>query len=295
MNPLVSVLINNYNYRRFLPDAIESVLNQTYQNIEVIVVDDGSTDDSRAVLAEFSGRIIAVLKENGGQASAFNAGYAACRGEIVCFLDADDWFAPTKVAAIVDQFAEHPDSGWLVHRLMHVDNDRNSTSVMELANFTPPPVISGDYREIARSGKDRNLPWLPATSGICFRRGLLEKILPVPLALRITADNYLKCAGLLTSPLLALEQKLAFQRIHGTNAYSNIDRRDKGFRKVSRGIARHIAQGLYLLDRKQRYSARLVLRNLKMSLEDLDVIDAAVSLKDLFFYLVMCSVSRRTA
>src|SRR5215213_900396 len=94
--PLVSVIIDNYNYGRFLREAIDSALGQTYPRVEVIVVDDGSTDDSRAVIAAYGDRVVPVLKENGGQASAFNAGFAASRGELICFLDADDTFMPEK-------------------------------------------------------------------------------------------------------------------------------------------------------------------------------------------------------
>ena len=85
--PLVTILICNYNYGRFLAEAIESALAQTWKNIEVIVVDDGSTDESREILTKYKGKIRIILKENGGQASAFNAGIAKARGEIVCFLD----------------------------------------------------------------------------------------------------------------------------------------------------------------------------------------------------------------
>lgn len=282
--PLVSILINNYNYGRFLSDAIDSSLNQDYPDIEVIVVDDGSTDSSREIIEGYGNRIIAVLKENGGQASAFNSGFEASRGSIVCFLDSDDWFAPEKVSLIVEAFNRNSSSGWLVHNLRHVGNDQQSTSISEFADFTPPPVSSGDYTELVRSGKYKTLPWLPATSGICFRRQALEKILPVPLALRITADNYLKCAGLMTSPLIAIDDFLTCQRIHGSNAYSNADRQDKKFRKLSRQITRQILIGLYHLDKKQKYSRRLVLQNLKRSLKELDIADVTTSLKDLLYY-----------
>ncbi len=74
---LVTILINNYNYGRFLRQAIDSALDQTYTNIEVLVVDDGSTDESRSVIYSYGDRVRAVFKENGGQASTFNAGVAA--------------------------------------------------------------------------------------------------------------------------------------------------------------------------------------------------------------------------
>src|ERR1700719_288784 len=87
---LVSIIIPNYNYARYLRIAIDSALAQTYAPVEVIVVDDGSTDNSREVIESYGDRITPIIKTNGGHGSALNAGYAASRGEIVIFLDADD-------------------------------------------------------------------------------------------------------------------------------------------------------------------------------------------------------------
>ncbi|MGH7801488.1 MAG: glycosyltransferase family 2 protein [Thermodesulfobacteriota bacterium] len=77
---LVSIIINNYNYGRFLKGCIESALNQTYPHTEVIIVDDGSTDNSREIIAKYRERAILILKQNEGQASAFNAGFAVSMG-----------------------------------------------------------------------------------------------------------------------------------------------------------------------------------------------------------------------
>lgn len=93
---LVSIVINNYNYDRFLAQVIDGALGQIHSNIEVVVVDDGSTDNSRDVIARYGDRIVSVLKTNGGQASALNAGFAASKGEIICLLDADDLFYMKK-------------------------------------------------------------------------------------------------------------------------------------------------------------------------------------------------------
>ncbi len=95
-NPKLSILINNYNYGRFLGEAIDSALAQTYRNIEIIVVDDGSTDNSCEIIAGYGDRIIPILKENGGQASAFNAGFAISTGEWIALLDSDDVFSLTR-------------------------------------------------------------------------------------------------------------------------------------------------------------------------------------------------------
>jgi len=85
----VDIVVDNFNYGRFLGEAIDSALAQTHPHVGVIVVDDGSTDESRNVLARYDDRIDVVLKENGGQASALNAGLARCSGDAVIFLDAD--------------------------------------------------------------------------------------------------------------------------------------------------------------------------------------------------------------
>ncbi len=87
---LVSIIINNYNYARYLATAIDSALAQTWHPLEVIVVDDGSTDDSWAVIERYGERVHAIRQANGGQGAAYNAGFAASRGEWVIFLDSDD-------------------------------------------------------------------------------------------------------------------------------------------------------------------------------------------------------------
>jgi glycosyltransferase involved in cell wall biosynthesis len=102
--PLVSIVINNFNYGRFLVRAIESALAQTYENVEVIVVDDGSTDESRGILEGFRDRASIILKENSGQAGAFNVGIKAAQGLFTLLLDSDDYLLPEAVATCVARF-----------------------------------------------------------------------------------------------------------------------------------------------------------------------------------------------
>lgn len=228
-NPVVSIAINNYNYARFLPEAIDSALNQTYPHVEVIVVDDGSTDHSQEIITNYGDKIIPVFKENGGQASAFNAGFAASRGDIICFLDADDIFVPEKAAEVVKALGTHPDLGWCFHSLRWVETD-GKTSIH--TNSQKDPKISQnnyesliheyDLRAHLKKGKLKDkLDHLPSTTGLCFTRSLLQQILPMPEAKRIGLnDGYLEFTAIGLSKGMILNQELALYRVHGSNAYS---------------------------------------------------------------------------
>src|SRR5437016_13950669 len=96
---LASIIVNNYNYGRFLREAVDSALNPTYRHTEVIVVDDGSTDGSPEIIASYRARIVPVLKQHGGQNSALNAGLSASRGQLTLLLDSGDAPPPSAVHA----------------------------------------------------------------------------------------------------------------------------------------------------------------------------------------------------
>jgi len=107
--PLVSIVTPSYQQGKYLPQCIESVLGQDYPNIEYAVFDGGSTDDTVAVLESFSGRLAWKSARDGGQAAAVNAGLRQARGEIMGFLNSDDWLAPGAVAAAVAALEAHPE------------------------------------------------------------------------------------------------------------------------------------------------------------------------------------------
>ena len=103
MPPKVSVIIPAYNAAPYLAETLASVFAQSYPDYEIIVVDDGSTDDTLAVLEQFADRITLIRKPNGGPASARNAGLRQARGELLAFLDGDDLWLPDKLAAQVER------------------------------------------------------------------------------------------------------------------------------------------------------------------------------------------------
>jgi hypothetical protein len=207
------VIINNYNYGRFLRECIDSALDQTYPHTEVIVVDDGSTDNSREIIGNYGCLVTPVLKQNGGQASSFNAGIGACRGDVICFLDSDDVLAPTAMEKAVDILCEGIVK---VHwPLWEVDTRGRKTG-----NLIPREALSaGDLREVVR----RAGPWswiTPPTSGNAWARWFVERIFPMPEAeYRICADTYLVALAPLFGPIRSVSLPQGSYRIHGESNF----------------------------------------------------------------------------
>lgn len=211
-----SVIITNHNYARFLPSAIDSALRQDSDGVEVIVVDDGSTDDSRAVIAGYGRQIQAVLKPCGGQASAMNAGFAAARGQVIVFLDADDLLDPSAVR--IASAALRGSGAAKAHWQMEVIDD---TGQPVGRRHPTTPLPEGDYRdELIAHG-----PWMcenPPTSGNAWSRRMLRAVMPIPeQPFRLCADAYLLAAAPLHGRLLRIERPLGFYRLHDRNNFWN--------------------------------------------------------------------------
>jgi glycosyltransferase involved in cell wall biosynthesis len=222
-NPLVSVIIDNYNYARYLRQAIDSALAQTYSNFELIVVDDGSTDESRQIIRDYGDRITPLLKDNGGQGSAFNAGFALSRGELVCFLDSDDMWLPEKLAETVLLSQRHPEAQVLFHRFRKID----AQGVPFRERARPREIVCGDLRSRARRSGGC---WPhPPTSALCFRRSFLERVMPAPEeTLRSCADLYLATLAPFLGDIAGMRKPLTLYRVHGANAWLGSSRDLRG-------------------------------------------------------------------
>jgi len=211
-SPLVSIIISNYNYEHFLREAVDSALNQTYSNLEVIVVDDGSTDDSRKVIASYGDRIVPILKENGGQSSACNAGFRASKGEIAIFLDADDALLPDTVCRVVSAFRSRPGVAKVQYRHLLVDANGKPTGAI-----VPLVMESGDLRQqlLELSGYS----W-PSTSGNAFTTEALHWIMPIPENVyRGIPDIYLCNLSAVLGEVISLEKPGVLRKVHGMNNY----------------------------------------------------------------------------
>lgn len=211
--PVFSVVIDNYNYGRFLGQAVDSVLAQDLpaDRFEVIVVDDGSTDDSREVLARYGNRVRPIFQENRGCAAALSRGFAEARGELVSILDADDVWGPDKLRKVLARFSEEPDLVGVQHALHDTD-----------AALVPLPVRYPDWP--ARYVLDDYLEGrvaLGVASGLTFKKAALEDALPIPEAFRfLYQDDYLSVRALFKGPVGNITERLGSHRGHGGNNFS---------------------------------------------------------------------------
>ena len=211
---MVSVIIDNHNYGRYIGEAIESVLNQTYLDFELIIVDGASTDDSRKVIMKYvksyPQKITAVFKPTSGQAAAFNVGYKLSKGDIVALLDSDDYFYPQKLEKIV---REHENHMFIGHNRIHSDG---------MKNYVPMDDPSKRQDLLKKYGFIYTYNLI--SSCISGRRELLDKIFPMPENEYITfADCYIKVLAQYYDNIHYLNDKLTLYRLHNTNKVKSFE------------------------------------------------------------------------
>jgi glycosyltransferase involved in cell wall biosynthesis len=173
-SPLVSVIIPSYNASPFVHLAVQSVLEQTYDKHEIILVDDGSTDETRQVLSKFQGRITYIYQQNRGAAAARNAGIETARGDLVCFLDADDLWASNKLELQLEFLRQHRDVALLsggCRKFMDRDAPYASFTAAKSPEGSAARIFSAPeaFTELVRSN------FIP-TSTVMVRKECFEKV-----------------------------------------------------------------------------------------------------------------------
>jgi glycosyltransferase involved in cell wall biosynthesis len=214
--PFVSVLIDTYNHEKYIEQCVVSAIEQDFPSseYEIVVVDDGSTDKTPKIVRKFGPRVRLIMKGNGGQASAFNAGFQESRGGILAFLDGDDWFAQGKLSAVIEMLAKVPDVAAVGHGYYRFDDQTGQTEEHVLAkrnvlNLNTP----ADAREAHKS-------WSCMLMGaLTVRRNAIEKVMPVPEALRFCADVPIVMAALLGGVAI-IEKPFFYYRHHANNLFS---------------------------------------------------------------------------
>lgn len=213
----VSVIIPSYNYGRFLRQAIQSVLDQTIKPHEVIVVDDGSTDDSKEIARSFGDSIIAIEQNNAGVAAARNKGSEIATGDLLAFLDSDDYWHPEKLEKQLQKFSSDPEIGFVHCGSTYVDENgvfikdyvvgEEGWVADELLKFEP--VVVANTLVIKRElftkvgGFDTNRELHPSEDwDLCYRLSRICRL------------------GFVREPLL-------YYRQHGTGGHTNIERMER--------------------------------------------------------------------
>lgn len=249
LQPLVSVLISNFNYERYIRSAVQSVVAQTYDNIEVVLCDDGSTDGSLHALKQFRehSQVRILHQRNLGQAAALNRAYEASSGEIICLLDSDDEFVTDKVSTVVEAMTSS-NHGFLVHALEVIDASGHPTG----ARMRPDPQEQGWIlpQVVNRGGRWRSAP----TSALCMRREVATRIFPIPeKPFRTEADAFIYTLAPMLTTVLVSDQSLARYRGHGANNTAwaaslnptSISRSLDAMRRINETVnARAVALGL---------------------------------------------------
>jgi glycosyltransferase involved in cell wall biosynthesis len=215
-----SVIICAYNYARFLPRCLRSVLSQSQPASEIIVVDDGSTDGTAEIVKRFP-KVRYIRHDNAGKAASFNRGFRESQGDVICHLDADDYWLPGKLARISETLARH-NVGGILHDAVYVDGEDNylygskpaeGVSTVRNLSFQDALLMSFIYRPLnAVSGS------LGVANTICVRREAVSDFLPLPAELGLAVDGAL-IFGAARRGLVHLSEKLSAYRHHGKNCF----------------------------------------------------------------------------
>lgn len=233
--PTISVVVNNYNYARYLRDALDAALAQIGEGDEIVVVDDGSTDDSPAVLADYADRpgIRVVRQENQGQLRTVLNGLAAARGELIALLDSDDVFLPGYLERLRERAAKSPTATFFFSRACPEGQDAAAVSAMArcLDRMRYAEGACGDTHCAAiMFGEYLGSP----TTGLALRAALAQELLRrcEGMPADVSYGNNLSADGLIVRLVSALgERKYSIAedgfryRIHGHNAFAGLPRR----------------------------------------------------------------------
>ena len=237
--PTVTVLVNTYNHERFIGQALSSVLGQDFPaaRMETIVVDDGSTDGTSEIIKRFVPNVRYIHKANAGQVSALHDGVAEARGQIVAFLDGDDWWTKDKISSVVAAFESNPEIAAVGHGYYEVDENGAIR-----AQMIPESDSRLSFDTVNSARLSAPLRVFLGTSRLAVRRNALLRALPVPSELPFF-DTYIFTQAIGMSGALLLRQPLCYYRLHSGNLYASqsTDRERQRTRyRLLRGLLKHL-------------------------------------------------------
>ena len=208
-NDMVSVVIPVYNSEKFLKESVNSVLNQTYQNIEIIAVDDGSTDNSAKILKEYSDRITIISQSNQGLASALNSGIKKLKGKWFKWFSPDDILYPEAIEVLVNEAKKQPESTIIYSNWELIDENGNKLRDFSESNYNNLDKFDFNVRFLAGQLINVNTALIPCS---LFKRGCRIRELKDPVA--IDYDFFLRSGILYDTKFYLIPQNLVKYRVH---------------------------------------------------------------------------------
>jgi glycosyltransferase involved in cell wall biosynthesis len=235
---LVSVIIPVFNGEKFLPDSLRSIFDQDYPNVEVIAVDDGSTDGSLQILERYRERITTLRQANAGPAAARNLGLRCARGEFIAFLDADDLWHPAKLRLQVAEFRRRPDVGLVYNRWLVCDDDEPAplARLLQIEPSPPPHEL-----EQARSGwlyHKLFLDCLVHSSSAMVRKELIDRVGLFDETLERGEDYEYWFRLSREAPFHKLAATLSVYRVHADGTMQRPTRTNHSARVLNRVVSR---------------------------------------------------------
>ena len=211
---LLSVIIPTYNNGHFIRFALKSLFLQTYpeESMEIIVIDDGSTDNTKEVLEEYRGEIVYIYQENKGIASARNTGMSMAKGEIITFLDSDDMWNEDRLQRVVEKFYEKQDAGMVYHPVELIDCQGNTIHKNFHKAFGYKECLSGWVTKEVFSGRI-----FCGGSSFAFKREIIDNVYPIPEDIRRGIDYYMTAVSSCYADVEYIPDILGKYRMHGSN------------------------------------------------------------------------------
>jgi len=207
-----SIIISNYNYGRFVAAAIDSALGQDWPDKQIIVVDDGSTDDSRAVISSYGPQVLPLFKENGGQTSAANLALRHCTGDLIFFLDSDDILLPNALTTVARAWYQGVSK---IQFPMTMIREDGSDAGSIYPNFRKTQTPERVRRSMALTSFYVSSP----TSGNAWARNFIDQVFPLPEDIRFF-DGYLSSLSPFFGDVVTLTTPLVKYRINTNNFWT---------------------------------------------------------------------------
>lgn len=219
-NPLVSILVPNYNYANYISETIDSILCQTYPYFEVIICDDGSSDNSCEIITKYAdkdSRIKLISKKNGGVATALNTAYWESKGQIICILDADDVWIDRKLEKVVEAFKCYPKNGFVIHNVIQIDGQGNLIKSEPLLK-----QLASGWMAVSALENGGFVYNIPPASALSLHRKVAEFIFPLNEEFKRNADSLIFRLAPFITEIGSVQEVLSKFRLHGANTTSQL-------------------------------------------------------------------------